>query len=251
MSSVLPTALVRLRIFLNRRRYPQIVFARAIRKRLGQSSDLRGGLLIDIPCGAGEVAFEISRSWSGRVLGIDLSAEAVRQAQSWPTDRKTFFQVGDLYKALADVRNVDVICIVNSLFCLPDANAALKLAFSALRTGGIAFVVIPDVTSENFLRFQKEWPNLNRLAWSPADAAEVFSSVGFQVKAVETLARSIWYRRPGLRWMRSLRHVYLLMENLCLGMFDGGKGGYLLFELQKPAGKEFCPLSYRSCSGLA
>jgi cyclopropane fatty-acyl-phospholipid synthase-like methyltransferase len=97
-----------------------------------------GGLLVDLACGRGGYGIEIARRAGARLVGIDFSAEAVRQAHANAGRQKAQarFEVGTLEATgLADACADAVMCIDAVQFAKPVA-AAFAEAFRVLRPGG-------------------------------------------------------------------------------------------------------------------
>src|SRR5262245_23976798 len=118
-----------LRKFCRRNRYPHDVFARAIAARLRNRPELARGLIVDIPCGSGESAIQLARMLDCSVRGVDLSPEFIRNAASLAGSEDVRFEIGDIYEYLAAASYIDILCILNSLPCLPDVNRVMELAF--------------------------------------------------------------------------------------------------------------------------
>ena len=228
----LPCMLQALQHRIRSYRYPQTVFAWAIVSRIGRDDRKYMGRIVDLPCGEGEVARELSRSLKCHVIGIDISAECIRRA--WQnTVEDVRFETADLYDYLVREQGIDVLCIVNSLFCLTDARRAIDLCLTAIRPGGSVFVVIPNIHSPNYRAFHRQNPCVNKWAVSAPEARAFFEAVGFRVVSFKGVARARWYGRSGLRWLRSSWHLYLLAENYCKTLLSLGTPSYFVIELAK------------------
>jgi 2-polyprenyl-3-methyl-5-hydroxy-6-metoxy-1,4-benzoquinol methylase len=214
--------------------YPQRTFADAITRRLKHLSNVREAKIVDIPCGYGEVALSLCRNLQCRVTAVDIAAKRIEWARAMSPEEDIQFVVDDLYDYLPKQHSLDVVLLINSLFCLPDPARAIKLLTDALKPGGLAFVVIPNTDSANFKAFSKENPTYNFFAFNSAEACALFASNDLAVNAITGLGRSVRYGRPILRRMRSLSHIYLHWENYIKTAFSIGEFGYFLFELQKP-----------------
>jgi SAM-dependent methyltransferase len=224
-----------LRKVCRRNRYPHDVFARAIAARLRNRRELVRGLIVDVPCGSGEFAIQLARMLDCPVRGVDLSPEFIMNAASLAGSEEVRFEVGNIYEYLAAASGIDILCIINSLPCLPDVNRVMELAFKAVKPNGVAFIIQPNFQSENYKVFHRQFPEVTRLALSKDETGPFFETFGFQAKLVTGLARARRYGRR-LNWMKSFRYVYLSLENFILEAFGGGESSYFLFELNKTVG---------------
>jgi len=97
-----------------------------------------GALLVDLACGRGGYGIEIARRAGARLVGIDFSAEAVRQAHAnaGRQNAQAQFDVGRLEATgLADACADAVMCVDAVQYAKP-AAAAFAEAFRTLRPGG-------------------------------------------------------------------------------------------------------------------
>ena len=89
-----------------------------------------GGTLLDLACGRGSYGLEVSALTGVGLVGVDFSAEAVRQAsdQAARLGRQATFLVGDLTASGLDDASVDaVICLDSIQFAEPPAAAYAEL----------------------------------------------------------------------------------------------------------------------------
>jgi len=97
-----------------------------------------GELLLDAACGRGGYGLEVAQRTGARLVGIDLSAEAVRQAreQASRLGRLGEFLVGSLEASGLGARSVDAaMCIDAIQFAEPPADAYEELG-RVVRPGG-------------------------------------------------------------------------------------------------------------------
>jgi SAM-dependent methyltransferase len=97
-----------------------------------------GDLLLDAACGRGGYGLEVAQRTGARLVGVDFSAEAVRQAreQASRLGRPAQFVVGSLEASGLDARSVDAaMCIDAVQFADPPAAAFEELR-RVLRPGG-------------------------------------------------------------------------------------------------------------------
>ena len=97
-----------------------------------------GGTVLDLACGRGGYSLEIARRTSSRLVGVDFSAEAVRQAtgSAAVVDVAAEFRVGDLAATGLEDASVDgVLCVDAIQFADAPAGAYSELR-RVLRPGG-------------------------------------------------------------------------------------------------------------------
>jgi len=85
-----------------------------------------GGTLVDLACGRGGYGMEIAARTGARLIGVDFSAEAVRQAreQARRRDVTADFRVGDLRATGLDAGSADAVLCVDAIqFAVPPAAA--------------------------------------------------------------------------------------------------------------------------------
>lgn len=99
-----------------------------------------GGTLLDVACGRGGYGLEIASRTGARLIGVDFSAEAVRQAtahaQTW--DVTAQFQVGDLGATGLPDATVDAVLCVDAIQFADDPAAAYAELRRVLKPGGRA-----------------------------------------------------------------------------------------------------------------
>jgi SAM-dependent methyltransferase len=99
-----------------------------------------GDTLVDLACGRGGYGLEIAARTGARLVGIDFSAEAVRQAgeQARRLDRAADFRVGDLAATGLDTGSADAVVCVDAVQFAPQQDMAYRELHRILRPGGRA-----------------------------------------------------------------------------------------------------------------
>jgi SAM-dependent methyltransferase len=99
-----------------------------------------GEVLLDLACGRGGYGLEVARRTGARLVGVDVSAEALRQAaelaQRWPVQAS--FSLGELSATgLAD-RSVDAVLVVDAVQFAEQPAQAYRELRRVLVPGGRA-----------------------------------------------------------------------------------------------------------------
>lgn len=92
-------------------------------------------VLLDLACGRGGYGLEIARRTGCRLVGVDFSAVAIRQARERAGDRGEF-RVGELTATGLDTASVDALLIVDAIQFADSKVKALKECRRVLRPGG-------------------------------------------------------------------------------------------------------------------
>ena len=131
----------------------------ALTERLGELLELRPGMrVLDVAAGRGTSAIHLTRKFGCEVVGMDLSAEMVRQAteraeEAAVSDRVSFRQ-GDAERAPFEEDAFDAV-ICECAFCtFPDKPTAAREFARVLRPGGK--VGLSDLTLESALPSELE-----------------------------------------------------------------------------------------------
>ncbi len=100
-----------------------------------------GATLLDLACGRGGYGLEIARRTDARLIGVDFSAEAIRQARRHADDlgRTADYRVGDLTGTGLESATVDAaVCVDAIQFADPPAEAYAELARVLVPGGRVA-----------------------------------------------------------------------------------------------------------------
>ena len=99
-----------------------------------------GSTLVDLACGRGGYGLEIAARAGARLVGVDFSAEAVRQAREQARRRGAAadFRVGDLAATGLDAGSADAVLCVDAIHFAPQLAAAYREIGRVLASGGRA-----------------------------------------------------------------------------------------------------------------
>ena len=102
-----------------------------------------GGTLLDLACGRGGYGLEIAARTGARLVGVDFSAEAVRQAreQARRLGRAADFRVGDLSATGLDAGSADAVLCVDAIQFAPQQDAAYRELRRVLAPCGRAVLI--------------------------------------------------------------------------------------------------------------
>jgi SAM-dependent methyltransferase len=99
-----------------------------------------GGTLVDLACGRGGYGLEIAGRTGARLVGVDFSAEAVRQASEHARrlGAAADFRVGDLAATGLDAGSADAVLCVDAIQFAPEPLGAYREMRRILAAGGHA-----------------------------------------------------------------------------------------------------------------
>src|SRR5215470_5592644 len=85
-----------------------------------------GGMLVDLACGRGGYGLEVAARTGARLVGVDFSAEAVRQAHDLARrlGAAADFRVGDLAATGLGAGSADAVLCVDAIHFAPQPAAA-------------------------------------------------------------------------------------------------------------------------------
>jgi SAM-dependent methyltransferase len=97
-----------------------------------------GGTLVDLACGRGGYGLEIAARTGARLIGVDFSAEAVRQAREHARRLGVTadFRIGDLAATGLDAGSADAVLCVDAIQFAPQPDAAYGEIRRILTSGG-------------------------------------------------------------------------------------------------------------------
>ncbi|MBL6853750.1 MAG: methyltransferase domain-containing protein [Alphaproteobacteria bacterium] len=123
---------------------------------LGYVQFLKPDTVLDVGCGAGVLAGKLKVLPFKSLLGVDISAEAIAQANAAFADGRTSFAVSDADGFETD-RTFDMIIFNQCMYYLPDPRATLRHYMRFLKPNGRVLVSMCDSA-----RTRAMWPLLER-----------------------------------------------------------------------------------------
>lgn len=158
-----------------------------------------GDTLLDLACGRGGYGLEIAARTRARLVGVDFSAEALRQARESATrlGRPAEFRLGDLAATGLDSGSVDAVLLVDAIQFAAKPESGYQELRRVLTPGGRAVLTcwepvrpgdtrLPErlrgvdlaagLTTAGFedveVRERRDWRALERAMWEEAVALE-------------------------------------------------------------------------------
>lgn len=152
-----------------------------------------GGTLLDLGCGRGGYGLEVAHRAGTGLIGVDFSAEAIRQAREYAVrlGRTAGFLVGDLAATGLDEGSVDGVMCVDAIQFAADTEAAFRELLRVLRPGGRAALT--------------GWAPVDPDAEGVPDRLRAMAGLGTRMAAagfaeVEEAHRPAWRERERLMW---------------------------------------------------
>jgi SAM-dependent methyltransferase len=150
------------------------------------------GTLLDLACGRGGYGLEVARRTGVRLIGVDFSAEALRQArqQAARLRREAEFRVGDLTATGLEAGSVTGVLCVDAVQFAEPTEAAFAEMRRVLAPGGRAVLTGWEALDRADDRVSAR---LRR-----TDFAAALAGAGFA--DVQVLDRSTWRERERAMW---------------------------------------------------
>lgn len=213
--------------------YPQYIFSAEILKLAVENKLPRCKTGVDMPCGAGYTTHYLSKGNTIKWLGVDIDKRSIDFAVRNFSSQRIVFQTDDIFLKLKELNNIDILCIINSIFLLPDHNRLFDLIFSCLKPGGEAYFIIPNTKGKNYRNFSKRNPGVNVREYNVEELTEALSEHGFTTQAVKAICYAHVYGRKEIQYMSRLAPYYLIVLNYFMTWCKIGTPSYFLIQVKK------------------
>jgi SAM-dependent methyltransferase len=154
--------------------------------------------LLDIGCGYGYLLARFRCRY--RLVGIDLSAEAVKQADSRQPGSR--FLRADVQRPLPFRRPFDVVLAINVIEHLPDPVAGVRSIKEALGPGGLCVIHLPTINGPvSGLIYRMAYAGDPTHVYRPSgvEVRRLFQSAGFETLWTSFAPHTPWLL-SGLAW---------------------------------------------------
>lgn len=216
---------------LLRYNYPQIVFGNELCSFLRHSGK-NYDLIVDCPCGNGEISWHLSRLPRVKIIAADLSESAIHNARQNFSATNIDYRVNTIEAILTSEKKFDAFCIVNSLFLLENYDSILKqLKTSSSENKADVLVILPNTEGKNFKWFQAQNPNENKLILPEKEIEAFFTKYGFRVQKIRPICYTHHYGRRDIKLFSVFWSLYLGFLNRIQTAFKIGKPNYFLIAL--------------------
>ncbi len=216
--------------FLQYYKYPQYIFARNVANEINALNKPKE--ILDLPCGQGLTSYILANNTNRKIIASDISSEAIEYAKNNFSHSNIAFSQDDIHNKLETINEIDCICIINSLFLLPEPEKLLNKIHNKLNINGLFILVVPNTESRNFKTFQTIDSNLNSLIITPNNLKQYFQDYNFKVNKIQGCAYSSFWNRRVLKYFWIFGDLYLNLESTILKML-GKKPQYFTIVLSK------------------
>ncbi len=212
--------------------YPQYIFFNEISKLMSNNNANRQ-LAVDMPCGSGYTTHYLSQNNKLNWIGVDISKESIDYAKTNYQNERVLFEENDIFSKLNELKNVDILCIINSIFLLPQHDKLFSLVYSSLKDNGEAYFIIPNINSLNYRNFIKDNPHVNSTEYNVDTLTQELKKHNLSTKSVKEICYANIYGRREIKFMRRFAHHYLIALNYLMTTFKIGAPSYFLFQVKK------------------
>jgi SAM-dependent methyltransferase len=214
--------------------YPQYVFFSEISKLISNDNKNSNRQLgVDIPCGSGYTTHNLSQNNKLKWIGVDLDKNSIEYAKNNYQTERVLFEENDIFLKLNELKNVDVLCVINSIFLLPNHDKLFCLISSCLNSDGEAYFIIPNVNSINYKNFIKDNPQVNCKEYDVKSLIEELKKYNLLTKVQKGICYANIYGRKDTKLMRRFVHHYLIALNYLMTYFKISAPSYFLIHVKK------------------
>lgn len=211
--------------------FPHNQFISAISDIINQRFEQQSMLpqLIDAPCGNGYTTIALAQKYPNtHFVGVDIANHFLKTNLS-----NTSFLSQDIHQYIDSQDNIAFICVINSLYLLPNPTELLRKIYHKLEHNGTLVLIVPNIESPNFKTFQSNNPDVNTFLPTQSELESCFLDIGFQVKSTKSLVFTPFYGRWDTKILYFMRHKYLNWLEQRNAQKQGRVCAYYLYELVK------------------
>ncbi|HTA81634.1 MAG TPA: methyltransferase domain-containing protein [Bacteroidia bacterium] len=216
--------------YIQRFSYPHSVYISAIKPFINH---IEKTILIDAPCGNGATSWCLSAIKSLEVFGYDISEESIQTAKDSFSRSNLYYYVADIHNVISKHEDMQYFCIINSLFLLPEPDKILEKLRGALNKEGKLFLVVPNIHTNNFKWFQKNYPEVNKFTIADSEFGDYFSSRGWHVQKISSIVYARTFNRKDVKFFFVFAPLYLKALNFVQTILKIGKPNYFMLVLNK------------------
>lgn len=219
--------------YLSRFHYPQIIFAKEIEKVMNEFG-LDVKTVLDAPCGNGETSYYLSGNSNLFVTGADIDGNSIKVANKNFKSKNLSFVEANIFDLLQEKQIFDTICIINSLFLLPDKEKLFDLVRKNLKSmNSLFFLVIPNIESKNYKLFMQSNPGFKNQEIEKQEMVNILGQNNFTVKVCKEIVYINHYGRMEMKFLSIFYSLYLNLLNTIVSMKRKKKGNYILLACTK------------------
>ena len=207
--------------------YPQYLFGSSIRSYIRTHIPQTNGLLVDVPCGNGETSY-ILADLNIKIKGFDLDENSIIRAKANYLKENLTFEKENIFEALGKESAIDLLCVINSFFLLPDRDKLLDLIRNSIKPDGYVFFIIPNIDSINYRNFKGTNSFVNQTELTLSEFKNKMESHGLKIVFTKPLCFANLYGRKELRFLSRLAPYYLIILNYLMTFFHIGTPSYYL-----------------------
>lgn len=190
--------------------YPQREFAEAVAIALRAGQFPEGSEILDLPCGSGTTTFWLAEYFPHcQVRGVDIDSQKMAYAQRFFQQKNLRYEAADIFDWLRQIPRLDALCLINSLFLLPNTDALLRLIAEKMDDQSFFVCIMPNTDSRNFQNFQRLQPQVNHLQISRADIEPFFARYGLRTESVQGIVFQHFYGWIWPKLLGPFRHWWL------------------------------------------
>lgn len=176
--------------YLKKIAFPQRDFAQAIIQYIKPKMGRELKCLVDAPCGFGQTTYYFAEAFpQATVFGLDIDPELVQYGKKHLNRENIKYAVQDIQRiSELELPKVDVFCIINSVFLLPDMDQLLRDIHKLLSPDGWLIMVIPNIKGSNYKYFISKFSSsLNVREFTAKEAESILDPLGFQLIETEPI----------------------------------------------------------------